>query len=172
MHNATIGIDVGKSGFLCCLLDSGGMEFAAMPVIAPSAGRGKRRYDAASLVRALRGWAGQYEVQLVAIERQQVHPGQGSVSCFSLGEGFGLLVGIAAALGLPTETPHPRTWQAEILRDTPGRDPKARSLEVAGRLFPTVDLRRTDRCTTSDNNKSDALLLAEWARRKVAGGVK
>ena len=165
--NATIGIDVGKSGFLCCLPAEGRLEFEPMPMIVPSGGKGKRRYDVGGLVAILRSWGQEYDVRLTAIERQKVHPGQGSVSCFSLGEGFGLLVGIAAALGLPTETPHPRTWQAEMLRDTPGSDPKARSIEVAGRLFPTVDLRPTERCRKPDHNKSDSLLLAEWARRRI-----
>jgi len=165
--NATIGIDVGKSGFLCCLPMVGPPEFAPMPMIVPSGGKGKRRYDVSGLVVTLMDWMRRYDIHLAAIERQQVHPGQGSVSCFSLGEGFGLLVGIAAALGLPTETPHPRTWQAEMMRDTPGSDPKARSIEVAGRLFPTVDLRPTERCRVPDHNKSDSLLLAEWARRRI-----
>jgi len=168
---AVIGIDPGKSGFLCLLPMEVRQQarFEPMPMIVPAGGKGKRRYNVPALIRILRGWRDSYDVVLVAVERQQVHPGQGSVSCFSIGEGFGLLVGIVMCLGLSLECPHPRTWQRIIHKDTPGKDPKARSLEVAGRLFPNVDLRASERCRVPHDGKADSLLIAAWAKRRVIG---
>ena len=168
---AVIGIDPGKDGFLCVLP----MEqrqvarFEPMPMIVPTGGKGKRRYDVAALVRLLRDWRDTYDIALTAVERQQVHPGQGSVSCFSIGEGFGLLVGVVTALGMPMECPHPRTWQKVMHMDTPGADPKSRTIEVCGRLFPNIDLRASDRCRVLHDGKADSLLIATWARRQVVG---
>ena len=73
------------------------------------------------------------------------------------------------ALEIPHELVHPRTWQSSMLRDTPGKDTKARSLLVAQRLFPTVELRRTARSRKADDGLSDALLIAEYGRRRLAG---
>ena len=166
---ATVGIDIGKSGALCLLPVSVPPELKPMPIITPASGKGKRRYDVAELVRILRDWRDRYWVRLVAIEKQQSFPGQGVASTFSIGEGYGIMCGVVAALGMPWETPAPRAWQKEMHEGIPGVDTKARSIEACGRLFPGVDLRRTDRCRVKDDGLADALMIAEWARRKIAG---
>lgn len=43
---------------------------------------------------------------------------------------------------------------------------KATSFNASRRLFPNVDLRRSEKCKNLDDNKSDSLLIAEYARRK------
>ena len=168
---AVIGIDPGKDGFLCLLPMEARQEiqFQPMPMITPTGGKGKRRYDVSALVRVLREWRDTYDVALTAVERQQVHPGQGSVSCFSIGEGFGLLVGVVMTLGLSLECPHPRSWQKVMHMDIPGSDPKARTIEACGKLFPNIDLRASERCRVQHDGKADALLIATWARRQVVG---
>jgi len=168
---AVIGIDPGKSGFLCVLPMEArqAARFEPMPMIVPTGGKGKKRYNIAALIRILREWRDTYDIDLVAVERQQVHPGQGSVSCFSIGEGFGYLVGVVSTLAMRLECPHPRTWQKVMHRDCPGKDPKARTIEVCGRLFPDIDLRASERCRVLNDNKADALLIADWARRQVLG---
>jgi len=167
---AVIGVDVGKDGFICLMPETGDPEFLAMPMIVPAGGKGKRRYDVATLVRRLRDWNARYFIRLVAVEKQQPYRGQGVSSTFSIGEGYGLMQGVVTAMGLPMECPHPRTWQAVMTRDVPGSDPKARSIEAAGRLFPRVDLRPSEHplCKPS-HNKADALLIAAWAARKMGG---
>lgn len=169
MKNAVVvGVDPGKSGFIC-LLGLGNVEhiapeFYPMPVVQPV--NGKCQYDTAGLVRLFRSFTGMFDVRLAVIESQQAYPGQGGTSNFSTGYGYGLLMGVAAAVGLAVDSPHPRTWQKDLCRDLPG-DPKMKSILASGRLFPTVDLRRTERCKGPDDNKSDSLLIAEWGRRKV-----
>ena len=154
---------------MCCLPKGLAPEFLAMPMIVPAGGRGKRRYDVPSLVRMLSEWNARYWIALVAVEKQQAYKGQGVTSSFTNGEGYGLMQGIVVTMGWPMECPHPRTWQAVMARDVPGSDPKARSIEAAGRLFPRVDLRPSEPLCKPSHNKSDSLLIAAWAARKRAG---
>lgn len=165
--NVVVGIDPGKKGFMCMLpLDGGSPEFAAIPVIREK--RGKPQFDVGGSRRILAEWTDRYEVRRAVIEKQQCYPGQGAVSAYSIGAGYYMLLGLTTAMGIPTECPHPKTWQKDMLRDVPGRDTKTRSLIAAGRLFPGVDLRRTDHANSKPcADKSDALLIAEWGRRRI-----
>ena len=43
---------------------------------------------------------------------------------------------------------------------------KRTSINAAKRLFPTIDFRRNNRCKNIDDNKVDATLMSEYARRK------
>jgi hypothetical protein len=43
---------------------------------------------------------------------------------------------------------------------------KQTSFNAAKRIFPAVDLRKTERCKNLDDNKCDSLLISEYARRK------
>lgn len=45
-------------------------------------------------------------------------------------------------------------------------DTKKMSFTASHRIFPTVDLRRTERCKNEDDNFADSLLIAEYGRRK------
>jgi len=164
---AVVGIDPGKGGYLVMLGFDGSRRCAEMPVIRPA--KGKSEYDVSALVRILREWDGAADVTLAVIEKQQAYHGQGSTSNFTTGFGYGILVAAATALGWPVECPHPKTWKAEMLRDIPGAgDDKARSILAAGRLFPGADLRRTISCRKPDDNVAEALLLAEWGRRRLS----
>ena len=43
---------------------------------------------------------------------------------------------------------------------------KETSMNAAKRLFPNIDFRRTTKCKNLDDNKVDATLMCEYARRK------
>ena len=43
---------------------------------------------------------------------------------------------------------------------------KNTSINAAKRLFPSLDLRKSTKCKNIDDNKVDALLMSEYARRK------
>jgi len=45
-------------------------------------------------------------------------------------------------------------------------DTKATSINAARRLFPEVDLRKSERSKKPDDNKVDSMLMAEYARRR------
>ncbi len=95
----------------------------------------------------------------VWIEKVGAMPGQGVTSMFGFGKGFGMWLGIIAALKIPyTEVP-PQTWKKVIMSGIHDKD--AYRLQ-AQRLFPqcTKDLSRK-----MDNGRADALLIAEYGRR-------
>ncbi len=162
MATKILAVDPGKDGFIALLVGATPQSFWPMPVIKPAKGKGKRQYNDAAMAAIVREVA----PDILVVEKQQAMPGQGVSSMFSVGLGFGLWRGIAAGMGVRIEVPHPRTWQKDMLRDVPGKDTKARSIIAAGRRFPLVDLRRTDRCRKPHNGKADALLIAAWAHDK------
>jgi crossover junction endodeoxyribonuclease RuvC len=101
------------------------------------------------------------EISLVAVERQQAFPRQGISSTFKLAKHYGTILGILKALGLSYEEVHPHRWQKRLLGNgkRKRKESKKLSLEKARALFPDVPIGRK-------HGRSDALLIAEWARRE------
>lgn len=97
------------------------------------------------------------------LERVNAMPKQGVVSMFNFGKNFGFIQGLLTAYFIPYELVTPQKWKKEfqITGD------KNSSIAVCKRLFPDVDLRRTERCRKDDDGNAEALLLAEFARRKL-----
>ena len=84
-------------------------------------------------------------------------------SMFHFGENFGFIQGVLRAYKIPFELVRPQKWKKEfsITGD------KNSSIQVCKRLFPDVRLFRTARCTKEDDNMAEAVLLSEYARRKL-----
>jgi len=160
-----LGIDPGKDGYLCQLTEHG-PRFWPTPTVRIGKTGNKRDYDVAAMRSILSG----VMPEMVVLEKQQSMPTelhgrrQGTASSFSTGFGYGLWYGLIVGLGLPLTIVHARTWQAKLCRDVPGDSTKARSIIAAGRLFPAVDLRATERCRVAHDGKADALLLAYYGR--------
>lgn len=102
--------------------------------------------------------------QLVAIESQAGYspPGIriGAGSIFSMGRGFGALEAFAHAAEVPAEYPQPGAWKKFL--GVPKEKAGARA--TAERLFPGVELPKR-----KSADHAEALLLAEYARRRHAG---
>lgn len=99
---------------------------------------------------------------VAAVEKVGAMPGQGVTSMFSFGQSFGFILGVLTALGIGYQLVPPRVWKKEYSLT----NDKGKSIEVCKRLFPGVDLKRTGRCKTDSDGMAEALLLAEYARRK------
>jgi hypothetical protein len=156
------GIDPGKDGYVCRLATDTGPEFWPTPTVRIGKGKSQKRdYDVAGM-RSILTRLPVSAIGVVVLEKQQSMPGQGVSSTFSTGYGFGLWHGLIAGLGLPIRIVHAQTWQALLCRDIPGDDTKGRSILAAGRLYPTIDLRATERCRVAHDGKADALLLAHY----------
>lgn len=111
---------------------------------------------------------------VAAIERNTGYVGDGGntgSSMFVFGESSGFLRGLLVAAGASFERVQPNAWQKALGipprgRKSPTRaaEPKAafkrRLRQVAEQLFPRVNV---------TNATADALLLAEYARRKHTG---
>lgn len=105
-----------------------------------------------------------FEVKAV-VEHVGAMPGQGCVSMFNFGTSFGWLQGMLEALGVSYELVRPQKWKKEFGCTSD----KNTSIAVAQRLFPGVDLRRTPKCSKPHDGMSEALLLAEYSRRRFNG---
>jgi hypothetical protein len=93
------------------------------------------------------------------------HAGQGVVSAFRFGQSYGFLRGLLIAHGIPFEEVSPVVWQRSIgilkVSNEGATAKKNRHKAKAQQLFPNV------KCTHAN---SDALLLAEFLRRREGGG--
>jgi len=145
-----IGIDPGQKGAIVAM-DGSEISLHQMPD------------DALEIVRVLRSYSEKDECH-VFLEKSQAMPGQGSVSMFNYGVGFGTLLGVLAALKIPHTLVHPKTWCKVMHQGTTAGEAKERSLEAARRLYPQVELIRP-RCRKPDEGYIDALLLAGYAKR-------
>ena len=160
-----VGIDPGMSGAIAFLLDSGHpARVQPMPTLKET--KTKRCLDEVSIVHLLSHRA--QAIDMVFIEKAQSMPGQGVSSCFNYGAGWGILRGICAGIGIPYTLIHPTTWKRTMCRDVPkGKDA---SIIVAKRLWPNVSLLPTPRSRKDNDGMADALLIAEYGRRQLAGG--
>lgn len=145
----TMGIDPGQNGGLAVV----GLDGKALVAMRYPGDTGL----AASTVRA---WNGCYVIRLCVLEKVASMPRQGVASTFKFGWNAGAWEGILAALQIPYVLVTPQKWMNAVF-DSRGKgvDKKARSLELARRLHPDVDLRHK-----ADDGKAEALLMARYAR--------
>lgn len=96
------------------------------------------------------------------VEKVSAMPGQGVTSMFNFGKNCGYIEGVLKANYIAYQLIPPKRWKMEYgLHNT-----KEESIAVCQRLFPDVNLYRTDRCRKPDDGMAEALLMAEYGRRK------
>ena len=100
---------------------------------------------------------------VACVEKVGAHPGQGVTSMFTFGQGYGYILGVLAVLGIGVQLVPPGTWKKEF--SLIGKD-KAVSIATCRYLFPGVKLRPTEKCRKDSDGMAEALLMAEYARRK------
>ena len=147
-----LGIDVGLNGAIAVVEGDRLIEVYDMPTFTMERnGKNKRMVNAAELARLIR----QSAPASAYLERLSAMPGQGVTSMFSMGQSLGVVLGILAALDIPTTTIPPRTWQKAL--DVPqGKDG---SRYRAAQLFPArAELFKR----VKDNGRSDAALIAVY----------
>lgn len=96
---------------------------------------------------------------------EQVHsmPKQGVASTFKFGMNYGYIKGVLEAFRIPYQEISPQRWKKEFGLNTD----KQKSIAVCKRLFPDVSLKRTERCKTDHDGMAEALLMAEYAKRRL-----
>lgn len=100
---------------------------------------------------------------VACVEKVNAMPKQGLSSTWVFAQNFGYIQGVLSTLGIKFQLVPPRVWKKEYSLTSD----KAKSIEVCHKLFPEVSLKRTDRSRKDDNNLAEALLMAEYARRKL-----
>ncbi|QKS29534.1 MAG: hypothetical protein HT579_11845 [Candidatus Accumulibacter similis] len=151
-----VGIDPGLSGAIAALTREGAIvALADTPVLHVAGSR--RVLSLAALSHLLRG----IDPSRALLERQSARPGEGVVSSFTTGRGFGELLGVLAALGIPHDDILPQSWR-RIIGLPPGSDKDASRL-LAIRSWPEA---RQDLKLAKHHGRAEALLIAEVARRR------
>lgn len=164
MDKIRIGIDPGKNGFICYNYN-GHIIYSPIPLI-------KKEVDIRKLMNDFYIWDGMEDVHCV-IEDVHAIFGSSAKATFNFGWIVGVLEMLLVAHGIPYTKVKPKDWQKEMWQGVPlqkkpnGRtDTKAMSLLAAKRLFPDEDLTATERSVKVHDGKVDALLLAEYCKRK------
>jgi crossover junction endodeoxyribonuclease RuvC len=151
-----LGIDVGLNGAIALLEDGQILEVHDMPTVTLERNsKTKRMVNAQALSEIVRN----AKADAAYLERLSAMPGQGVTSMFSMGQSLGVVLGILAAIDVPTTTIPPRTWQKAL--DVPqGKDG---SRYRAAQLFPKEAARFS---RVKDDGRSDAVLIAVYGARQ------
>lgn len=126
-----VGIDPGNHGALAFLdIDNNRMRIVDMPTFVYETTKKRVKTDPYTIVREL------LTQPIANLYLEEVHAStqMGTVSAFSFGEGKGILLGAAAALGIPTTMVKPTQWKKQM------RVPadKRAAVQRASQLFPAV----------------------------------
>ena len=145
-----VGVDPGKSGALAVLYPNGGID--TVP------------FNADEYAEVLSYLADNADFDVMCcVEKVGAMPGQGVVSMFNFGHNFGYIEGLLRAYSIPYQLVPPQTWKREFSLTSD----KVKSIEVCKKLFPGANLLATERSRKPSDGIAEALLMAEYARRKL-----
>ena len=150
MQRYILGIDPGLDGGLFLFdLKIGQHELSKMPIsiIKP---KNRRQINATKIAKMLGPI--RKDISMAIVEQVNAYPGQGIVSMFNFGYGFGQIDGVLSTLNIKTIKAHPATWKSAIGLDAD----KASSLAMAKKLFPKNFI--------SHDGIAEAALLTHFAK--------
>lgn len=167
-----IGIDVGSKGFISMQKNGLWRHYSI---------EDNDLYQLSAIMRLARK-----EHANIACVIEDVKPifGSSAKSTFQFGFNKGYLIGLLAANKIPYTLVAPKEWQKNVWTHSDmvvtykdvtinGKNvskkevnTKQTSINACKRLFPTLDLRKSERSKKIDDNKVDSILMSEYARRK------
>lgn len=157
--NIIIGIDPGQTGAVAFINPHKTMVYDTPTEMVKKGKTNKTEYLPSAMADIVRTLLVQGVNPHCYIEKVGAMPGQGVTSMFGFGKGFGLWLGILAALKVPYTLVTPQAWKKEIMQGVSDKD-AARG--VAMRLFPD---KSSELSRKKDIGRADALLIAEYGRR-------
>lgn len=169
MKEIAIGIDVGKKGAIAFISkDKKEKGYFQIPLIK------SKEIDITALSGIFNDLALDYDIGFVGIEDVHSVFGASAKANFQFGRCLGLLEGMTIAYTMPFSKVKPKDWQKEMWEGVTkilvsGKkkvDTKATSLVAAQRLFPGEKFLATARSSVPHDGIVDALLIAEYCRRK------
>lgn len=153
-----VGIDPGASGAIAWLDDMGHLiEVADLPVQKIN---GRSVLMPAMLAAILRR-PHRMPVHCF-LERVASRPGEGAVGAFSFGQGFGMLQGVLAALGVPVTLVTPTKWKGHHRLPA---DKGAARLRAA-QLWPGLAV---EFCRVKDDGRAEAALIGLYGANSMQG---
>lgn len=167
-----MGIDVGSKGFVSTQINGEWAHFSIAD---------NDLYQLSEIMREIKE---KYPQIACVIEDVKPIFGSSAKATFAFGFNKGYLIGLLSANKIPYTLVAPKEWQKCIWTNADmvvsykevvikGKkvlkkdvNTKQTSINACKRLFPTIDLRKTEKCKKVDDNKVDSMLLSEYARRK------
>lgn len=151
MKTFFIGLDPGKSGGIAYIDTQDNIS-------------GTMAYSDKALIDLCRDASLDWNKKVVCcLEKVGAMPGQGVVSMFSFGQRVGYIKGVLESFMIPYQEITPQKWKREFGLTSD----KAKSAEVCRKLFPDVSLLATPKFRKPHDGMAEALLMAEYARRKL-----
>lgn len=161
-----IGVDPGQKGGIASVLQEAkgiNVEVYEMPETENGV------YH--TLVNAVAWWG---SLKLAVIEKVHSMPEQGVASSFKFGMGYGGLRMALIGAGIPFEEVDPRAWQKALgipprKKEETKPQFKLRLLKLAQQLYPSLPLWSEKKAKGRMLAVADALLIAEFCKRKHEG---
>ncbi|GAA0586540.1 hypothetical protein ACFQH5_20340 [Halomonas salifodinae] len=150
-----IGIDPGQSGGIAGI-DGDASYAVPMPLI----GKDIDGHKIAAQLKSL-------TPDVVIIEKVHAMPKQGVSSTFKFGMGFGIVIGVCEALGIPYRLVTPQAWKKAVLAGT--TKDKDAAIAFVRRAYPSIDL-TPGRKRVPHDGMADAVCLAEYGRQ-IMGNI-
>ena len=161
-----IGLDPGLHGGIAIITPQK-IETYPMPLFASQ--KGLNAYDHFWLKRFFElSTSDSYAI----LEQQQAMPKQGVVSMLTIGYGFGTLKQGLVDFAIPHEVVRAQVWQKEFGISGRKGNTKAQALQICRDLFPNTNLLATERSKKPHEGIVDAILIAEYGRRRYGGNIK
>lgn len=163
-----VGIDPGITGAVAAISTAGGFPHVYDTPVEQqkkAGGNKKTEYLPTQMADVLRNCYKSFDGPHlrvadvhVFIEQVSAMPGQGVTSMFSFGKGFGLWLGIVAALQMPYTLVTPQRWKRELMAGIKDKDAaRGRAQQLFPRIADQLSRKR-------DIGRADALLIAEYGR--------
>ena len=154
------GIDPGKTGGIVLIDQNGNLvEKSVIPTIG-------KEIDYTDLKDLLEHYNSIDEHLHAFIERVNAFRAASRTSSFEFGRVFGGLEASLRIMDIPTTYVSPKQWTKEIHKGIMNKlKAKEKSKLAYRRLFPSVNLKKSDQCKQPHEGLIDALLIAEYGRR-------
>jgi Holliday junction resolvasome RuvABC endonuclease subunit len=161
--NAFLGIDPGKEGAIA-LLSADRTVLGTRKLDVAKSTKHKKEYDLARLVKVFDSIHTQYPNTLVCLEHLHAIPGLGALAGFMRGYSMGIIEMALTQLNWGYMRVTPSVWKPVMVGITGGD--KDAAVLAAARLFPDDIWRFEKKRSGYDDNVAEAMLLAEYGRRK------
>jgi crossover junction endodeoxyribonuclease RuvC len=170
------GIDPGLDGALA-FLDPATMRIAAMigmPAMKLGKSKGsKREISARTLIVEIEREiiSPGFIVQHVYLERVQSSQQMGVTSAFRFGLGYGVIIGVIAALGWPIEYVTPQKWKKALRVPAEKDDARERACQLLPRDAELWTPRRLVMNALQSSGRADAALIALYGATRLPAGL-
>lgn len=164
-NRVLLGIDPGLNGGIAVMDDAGNLlHYCKMPIKQERVLTGKKQKKIRRMidVTSIAAIMAQFEPSNIFIERATARPGQGVVSMFTFGMGYGMILGLCMAMegAICTDVVTPQKWQGKVLAGLEHiEDTKLRALAKFQELYPEID--------TTHDGIVDAVMIAEYGRQML-----